>query len=40
MTNKEARNILLTSIHPQTAEETEAIGIAVKAIEKIISMIK
>ena len=36
MTNEEARNILLTSIHPQTAEEAEAIGIAVKAIEKMI----
>ena len=36
MTNKEARNILLTSVHPQTAEEAEAIGIAVKAIEKMI----
>ena len=32
MTNEEARNILLTSVHPQTAEEAEAIGIAVKAI--------
>ena len=29
MTNEEARNILLTSVHPQTAEEAEAIGIAV-----------
>lgn len=36
MTNKEARNILLTSIHPQTAEEAEAIGVAVRAIEKMI----
>lgn len=36
MTNEEARNILLTSAHPQTAEEAEAIGIAVKAIEKMI----
>ena len=36
MTNKEARNILLTSIHPQTSEEAEAIGIAVKAVEKMI----
>lgn len=33
---KEARNILLTSVHPQTAEEAEAIGIAVKAIERMI----
>ena len=36
MTNEEARNILLTSVHPQTAEEAEAIGIAVKAVEKMI----
>lgn len=36
MTNEEVRNILLTSVHPQTAEEAEAIGIAVKAIEKMI----
>ena len=36
MTNEEARNILLTSIHPQTAEEAEAIGIAVRAVEKMI----
>ena len=36
MTNKEARNILLTSIHPQTSEEAEAIGIAVKAVERMI----
>lgn len=35
MTNKEARNILLTSVHPQTAEEAEAIGIAVRAIEAL-----
>ena len=32
MTNEEARNILLTSVHPQTSEEAEAIGIAVRAI--------
>ena len=36
MTNEEARNILLTSVHAQTAEEAEAIGIAVKAVEKMI----
>ena len=30
MTNEEARNILLTSVHAQTAEEAEAIGIAVR----------
>ena len=36
MTNKEARNILLTSVHPQTSEEAEAIGIAVRAVEKMI----
>ena len=36
MTNKEARNILLTSVHPQTSEEAEAIGIAVKAVERMI----
>lgn len=36
MTNEEARNILLTSVHPQTAEEAEAIGIAVKAVERTI----
>ena len=36
MTNEEARNILLTSVHPQTAEEAEALGIAVKAIERMI----
>ena len=36
MTNEEARNILLTSIHLQTAEEAEAIGVAVKAVEKMI----
>ena len=36
MTNEEARNILLTSVHPQTSEEAEAIGVAVKAIEKMI----
>ena len=35
MTDEEARNILLTSVHPQTAEEAEAIGIAVKALEKM-----
>lgn len=36
MTNEEARNILLTSVHPQTAEEAEAIGIAVRAVERMI----
>ena len=36
MTNEEARNILLTSVHAQTAEEAEAIGIAVKAVERMI----
>lgn len=36
MTNSEARNILLTSIHPQTSEEAEAIGIAVRAVERMI----
>ena len=36
MTNEEAGNILLTSVHPQTAEEAEAIGIAVRAVEKMI----
>ena len=36
MTNEEARNILLTSVHPQTAEEAEAIGIAAKAVERMI----
>ena len=36
MTNEEARNILLTSVHPQTSEEAEAIGIAVKAVERMI----
>ena len=36
MTNEEARNILLTSIHPQTSEEAEAIGIAVRAVERMI----
>ena len=35
MTNEEARNILLTSVHPQTAEEAEAIGIAVTALERM-----
>ena len=35
MNNEEARNILLTSVHPQTAEEAEAIGIAVRAIEAL-----
>ena len=36
MTNEEARNILLTSVHAQTAEEAEAIGIVVRAIERMI----
>ena len=36
MTNEEARNILLTSVHPQTSEEAEAIVIAVRAVEKMI----
>lgn len=36
MTNEEARNILLTSVHPQTSEEAEAIGVAVKAVERMI----
>ena len=35
MTNEEARNILLTSVHPQTAEEAEAIGVAVTALERM-----
>ena len=36
MTVDEARNIVLTSVHAQTAEEAEAIGIAVRAIERMI----
>lgn len=36
MTNEEARNVLLASVHAQTAEEAEAIGIGVKAIERMI----
>ena len=36
MENKVARNILLTTIHPQNEEEAEAIGVAIKAIERMI----
>ena len=35
MNNEEARNILLTSVHPQTAEEAEVIGVAVTVLERM-----